>query len=165
MAIVVKALTDNRNRTAPSMRHAFSKCSGTLGETGSVSGFAFKYRGIIELPLGKVTPEIEECIIESGAEDYRLEDEVLVVETVWSDLMKVAKFLASKNLVYTSANFEYIPMVTVRLDEFDKALKVHTLIETLEEDEDVAAVWHNADIPEAIASQILSHIEKSRFRT
>jgi transcriptional/translational regulatory protein YebC/TACO1 len=62
---VVKALTDNRNRTAPNMRHAFSKCSGNLGETGSVSNFAFKYRGIIELPIGEITSELEETIIES----------------------------------------------------------------------------------------------------
>lgn len=147
------------------MRHAFSKCSGTLGETGSVSNFAFKYRGIIELPISEITSELEEAIIESGAEDYRLENGVVVVETVWSDLMKVAKFLSSKNIAYTSANFEYIPSVTVTLDEFDKALKVHTLIETLEEDEDVAAVWHNAIIPDNLAAEILSHVEKTRFRT
>ncbi len=147
------------------MRHAFSKCSGTLGETGSVSNFAFKYRGIIELPNSEVTPELEEIIIESGAEDYRVENDVVLIETVWSDLMKVAKFLAQKNIAYTSANFEYIPTVTVTLEEFDKALKVHTLIETLEDDEDVVAVWHNAIIPESIAEQILNHVEKTRFRT
>ena len=50
-------------------------------------------------------------------------------------------------------------------EEFDKALKVHTLIETLEEDEDVAAVWHNAIIPDDIAAQIITHVEKARFRT
>lgn len=147
------------------MRHAFSKCGGSLGETGSVSNFAFKYRGIIELPLSEITPELEEIIIESGAEDYRLENGEVIVETVWSDLMKVAKFLAAKNIAYKSANFEYLPSVTVTLEEFDKALKVHTLIETLEEDEDVAAVWHNAIIPDDIAAQIITHVEKARFRT
>jgi transcriptional/translational regulatory protein YebC/TACO1 len=89
----------------------------------------------------------------------------VVVETVWSDLMKVAKFLESKGVAYASANFEYIPSVIVTLDEFDKALKVHTLIETLEEDEDVAAVWHNAHIPENLVTEIINHIEKTRFRT
>lgn len=72
VAVIVKALTDNRNRTAPSMRHAFSKCGGSLGETGSVSHFAFKFVGQIQIS-GPIHEALEEIIMESGADDYQSE--------------------------------------------------------------------------------------------
>lgn len=164
VAVVIRALTDNRNRTAPNVRHAFSASGGSLGETGSVSNFAFKYRGVIVLE-NHLNEKVEEAIMETAAEDYREEDGKTVIETPWAELAHVAKDLGAKGFAVESSNLEYLPSITVTLDEFDKALKVHTLIEALEEDEDVQSVWHNAVIPADMQSKILEHIEKTRFRT
>lgn len=96
VAVVVKTLTDNKNRTAKNMRHTFSQYGGNLGETGSVSSFAFKYQGYIEVSVGMHSIEQwEEWIIESGASDYEfLEDATQVrISTERTDLMGVVKFL------------------------------------------------------------------------
>lgn len=96
VAIVVKTLTDNRNRTAKNMRHAFSQYGGNLGETGSVSNFAFKYQGYIEAPIAAYSlDQWEEWIIESGASDYEfLENNTKVrISTERTDLMGVVKYL------------------------------------------------------------------------
>lgn len=108
---------------------------------------------------------MEELIIESGADDYFTDDETVVVRTAWQELSRVGIFLRSKNLNILSSGGEYVPTSNLEVTEFDKALKVHTLIETLEEDEDVESVWHNAIIPADLQKQILEHIESHRFRT
>lgn len=164
VAVIVKALTDNRNRTAPSMRHAFSKCGGSLGETGSVSNFAFRFVGEIQIP-GPMTDALEEMIMESGADDYQSEGDIVYIQTVWQELAHVTAFLKGKGIEILSSRGEYLPTNTIELSEFDKALKVHTLIETLEEDEDVESVWHNADITPDIQAEIVKHLESHRFRT
>lgn len=95
VAVIVKALTDNRNRTAPSMRHAFTKCGGSLGETGSVSHFAFKFVGEIQLP-GPISEKMEEIIMDSGSDDYHEEDGIVYVQTDWHELAHVVSFLKGK---------------------------------------------------------------------
>lgn len=164
VAIIAKALTDNRNRTAPSIRHAFSKCSATLWESGSVSGFAFRFVGIIEI-AGPLTDELEEKIIDFGAQDYSVRDSNIEIETEWTDFARIRTELLAAGYTILNSGGEYIPTNQVVLSEFDKALKVHTLIETLEEDEDVETVWHNAKIENDILSQIRAHLDAHRFRT
>ena len=146
------------------MRHIFSKCSGTLGETGSVSNFAFRFVGLITL-AGALTAELEEILIESWASDYRAISEGIEVETEWSQFAQVKKYLTSKNIEIVSSGGEYVSTNSVELTDFDKALKVYTLVESLEEDEDVESVWHNSVIPESLSTQILEHVERNRFRT
>lgn len=160
----MKALTDNRNRTAPNIRHAFSKSSATLGETGSVSNFAFKYVGEIRI-AGRITESLEEIIMDSGASDYFEESGEIIIITQWGDFAKVRNYLTAKGIELTTAEGNYLPTTTIDVTEFDKALKVHTLIETLEEDEDVEAVWHNAHIPQNLQDEIVAHIDSHRFRT
>lgn len=164
VAVIIKALTDNRNRTAPSMRHAFSKCGGSLGETGSVSNFAFKFVGQIQIP-GPINEALEEIIIESGADDYQSEWDIIYIQTSWHELWHVTAFLKGKGVEILASHGEYLATNTTELSEFDKALKVHILIETLEEDEDVEAVWHNAVITPEIQAEIIKHLESHRFRT
>lgn len=74
-------------------------------------------------------------------------------------------FLKGKGIEILASNGEYLPTNSTELSEFDKALKVHILIETLEEDEDVEAVWHNAVITPEIQAEIIKHLESHRFRT
>ncbi len=164
VAVIIKALTDNRNRTAPSMRHAFSKCGGSLGEAGSVSHFAFKFVGLIQIS-GPLSERLEEVIIESGAEDYYWEQDTVHIQTDWHKLSQVVSHLKKEWLDVLSYRGEYLPNNMVELTEFDKALKVHILIETLEEDEDVESVWHNATFSSNIQAEILAHLESQRFRT
>ena len=87
------------------------------------------------------------------------------IECTWSVYATVRKFFAERSYVIMSSGGEYIPTNTVEITEFDKALKVHTLISTLEEDDDVESVWHNAIIAPEIITQITTHLESNRFRT
>jgi transcriptional/translational regulatory protein YebC/TACO1 len=164
VAIVATALTDNRNRTVSSVRHAFSKCGANLGESGSVSSFAFRFIGQILLS-GGLSEALEEIIIDSGALDYYASKEGIIVECAWTDFAAVKKTLLQKECTILESSGEYIPTNTVEVTEFDKGLKVHTLITTLEDDEDIEFVWHNAIIPPDIAEQITTHLESNRFRT
>ena len=95
VAIVTTALTDNRNRTVSSVRHAFSKCGANLGESGSVSSFAFRFVGQMILE-GDLTEGIEEDIIESGAQDYHSSEEGIVVECAWTEFAQIKKFFTQK---------------------------------------------------------------------
>lgn len=108
---------------------------------------------------------MEESIIESGADDYHQEGDTIYIQTAWQELANVAQFLRGKGISITSSQGEYMATNTMELTDFDKALKVHTLIETLEEDEDVESVWHNAIISPDLQAEILKYIEARRFRT
>ncbi|MBP9812746.1 YebC/PmpR family DNA-binding transcriptional regulator, partial [Candidatus Gracilibacteria bacterium] len=81
VAVIVRALTDNRNRTAPSIRHIFSAYGGSLGETGTVSNFAFAFHGVIVIREYKSSEELELAVMETSAEDYRIEDDVATIYT------------------------------------------------------------------------------------
>jgi transcriptional/translational regulatory protein YebC/TACO1 len=94
-----------------------------------------------------------------------LEHDTVHIQTDWHKLSQVVSHLKKEWLDILSYRGEYLPNNTVELTEFDKALKVHTLIETLEEDEDVESVWHNASFPANIQAEILTHLESQRFRT
>ncbi len=103
--------------------------------------------------------------MESGATDYRSISDGIEIETEWALFSQVQKYLLARNIEIVSSGGEYMTINSVELADFDKALKVYTLVESLEEDEDVESVWHNAIIPEALSAQILEHIERNRFRT
>lgn len=168
VAVVVKALTDNRNRTAKNMRHTFSKYGGNLGETGSVSSFAFRYQGYIETPVGNHSvEEWEEWIIESGASDYEfLEHNTKIrVSTERTDLMGVVKFLKGQGLTLDNYGLEYSATNTVTLDDPEKILKLYALLADLEEDDDVEQVWHNAEVSPELWQQAEEAMQKTRFRT
>ncbi|PJC56516.1 YebC/PmpR family DNA-binding transcriptional regulator, partial [Candidatus Gracilibacteria bacterium CG_4_9_14_0_2_um_filter_38_7] len=137
VAIVVKTLTDNRNRTAKNMRHTFSQYGGNLGETGSVSSFAFKYQGYIEAPVGAYSiDQWEEWIIESGASDYEfLENNTKVrISTERTDLMGVVKFLKGQGIVFDNYGLEYAATNLVNLDDSEKILKLYALLADFEDD-------------------------------
>jgi len=168
VAVVVKALTDNRNRTAPNIRHIFSQYGGSLGETGSVSSFAFKYQWYIVVERGNISLEqLEEYIIESGASDYEMSPDGLTarVATERTELMSVVKFLKEKKLTLESYGLEYAAINTIEVTDFDKVLKIYKLLADLEDDDDVEQVWHNAEISADLWQQAETMIEKSRFRT
>jgi YebC/PmpR family DNA-binding regulatory protein len=152
IAILVSALTDNRNRTVSEVRHQFSRAGGSLGETGSVA-WQFEPRGIITIPLeGRDPDEVALQAIDAGAEDVDVQGDVIEVRTDPAALESVRRQLESAGYQVENADFAMIPKTTIELDE-KTAHQALRLIEALEDLEDVQRVYSNADFSdEAIAS-------------
>lgn len=143
-AILVSALTDNRNRTVAEVRHRFSRSGGNLGETGSV-GWQFEAKGLITVPAnGHDADEIALQAIDAGADDVQVDGDVIEVQTEPGNLEPVRKSLESSGLAIENADFAMVPKVTVELDE-KTAHQTLKLIEALEDLEDVQRVYSNAD--------------------
>lgn len=165
VAIIAKGLTDNRNRTAPNVRHAFSKYGGSLGEAGSVSNFAFRHKGVIHFDPIADTVAFEEAVMATDAEDYDLEPEGARVICDSKKLAAVVSAMKTAGFAPEEYGFEYLPNAEVDPGEFDKAFKVYRLVSDLEEDEDIEKVWHNAIISDETVEKIEAALESSRFRT
>ena len=165
VAIIIRALTDNRNRTAPSMRHIFWAYGGNLGETGSVSNYLYDYKGQIKMALPEERESLELILIDTEAEDYTLEREGVTITTDRTHLVSVKKSLEWSGYMIESAGFVYIPKNYSEVTDFDTALKVYSFLEACGEDEDIEAVWNNADISDALWKQVEKKVESSRFRT
>ena len=150
VAVIVDALTDNRNRTAGDLRHYFDKCGGNLGQTGSVS-FLFERRGMIyiENEDNRIDEEkvMDDCF-EVGATDFNYEDGMITITTEPNDVPKVAAALQEKGYTYDSAEAEYIPMTKSKIDDEALLQKMEKLLDLLEENDDVQNVYHNWDMPE-----------------
>jgi YebC/PmpR family DNA-binding regulatory protein len=148
-AVMVEAVTDNRNRTVAEIRNAFGKGGGSMGESGSV-GWMFSTRGVISLTLdAKADPdEVALLAIDAGAEDFTTEEESLSVYTKPEDLENVRKALEEAGLGIDSADVERVPSTTVQLEE-KEALQTLRMLERLEDVDDVQRVFSNADFPEA----------------
>lgn len=151
-AIIVSALTDNRNRTVAEIRHQFSRSGGNLGQDGSVA-WQFEAKGLITIPVnGKDPDDVALQAIDAGAEDVDISDEVIEVKTDPSNLEPVRKALESSGFEIENADFAMVPKVTVEL-ETKAAHQVLRLIEGLEDLEDVQRVYSNADFSdEAVES-------------
>ncbi|GAB0175136.1 MAG: YebC/PmpR family DNA-binding transcriptional regulator [Candidatus Altimarinota bacterium] len=165
VAIIVRALSDNRNRTAPNMRHIFSAYGGSLGETGTVSNFAFDYRGVISLTEYSNSDELEMAIMETSAEDYTLEGSEARITTDRTKLSEVRKSLEESGYKIEKSSFEYLPKNYIEVTDFDIALKIYKMLEEFHEDEDVEVVWNNADISDALWKEVEMKVESSKFRT
>jgi YebC/PmpR family DNA-binding regulatory protein len=148
-AVMVEAVTDNRNRTVAEIRTAFGKGGGSMGESGSV-GWMFTTRGVISLTLdAKADPdEVALLAIDAGAEDFANEEESLSVYTKPEDLETVRDALEAAGYVSDSADVERVPSTTVQLEE-KEALQTLRMLERLEDVDDVQRVFSNADFPEA----------------
>jgi YebC/PmpR family DNA-binding regulatory protein len=138
VAFIVECMTDNRNRTAGDVRHAFDKKGGNLGTSGSVS-YLFARKGQISFE-----PGINVVINDDGSAD---------VMTAFEDFFRVKDALASAGLNPVSAEITQIPSLTVNLDK-DAAEKILALIDALEDLDDVQNVYTNADIAEEIMEQL-----------
>ncbi|HET7737864.1 MAG TPA: YebC/PmpR family DNA-binding transcriptional regulator [Tepidiformaceae bacterium] len=143
-AILIAALTDNRNRTVSEIRHKFSRAGGNLGETGSVA-WQFAAKGLISVPVnGHDADEIALQAIEAGADDVRVDPETVEIETEPASLEAVRKTLETAGLEIENADFAMVPTTTIEVDE-KTAHQAMRLIEALEELEDVQRVYTNAD--------------------
>ncbi len=149
VAIIVKCLTDNRNRTASEVRHVFSKHGGNLGTSGCVS-YLFERKGVITVPAEKFDEEtVMMAAIDAGAEDVVNEDGRFVIYTEPSDLEAVRKGLIDAGIEVEEAKLDLIPTTTTRV-EGENAQKVLKLLMALEELDDVQEVYSNFDMPEEV---------------
>ncbi len=163
VAIVLRALTDNRNRTAPSIRHIFSAFGGNMAESGAVTGFAFDFVGSIKVAPGADIEALEMAIMETDALDYSLED--LTITTTRENLLAVKKTLENAGQIIESSMLAYIPKNYVPVTDFDQALKLYGMLAAFEEEEDTEIVWNTADISEALWKEVQEFVESKRFRT
>lgn len=144
VAIMVEAATDNRNRTAPDVRAAFSKHGGSLGTTGSVA-YQFLHRGVISVPT--TDPDsVTLDAIESGAEDVEDADGQLIVYTKSSELDAVRRGLIEKGHNPESADLSYEPSSTVAVTDAKTATTLMKLLDALDDLDDVTNTHMNADI-------------------
>ena len=147
VAVIVEALTDNRNRTAGDLRHYFDKNGGNLGQAGSVM-FMFNHLGVLRIEAeGLDENTVMEDALEAGAEDFALVGSVFEISTQPNDLGAVRDALDQKGYKFVSAEVEYIPTTLTSLDE-ESAVKMNKLIDMLEDNDDVQDVWHNWDAPD-----------------
>ncbi|MDF3005579.1 MAG: DNA-binding regulatory protein YebC/PmpR family [Oscillospiraceae bacterium] len=150
IAVMVEALTDNRNRTAGDLRHYFDKCGGNLGQNGSVS-FLFEQKGIIAIENsdGKISEDkIFEDAMLDGVLDIKYEEEGIEIATDPHELRNIRLALEALGYSFASAEVEYVPNTYTKIDDPDLQLKMQKLIDLLEENDDVQEVYHNWDMPE-----------------
>lgn len=146
VAVIVKASTDNKNRTAADVRHVFDKAGGNLGTTGCVS-YMFESKGVIVIEKEGCSLSEDDLMmeaLEAGAEDFSSEDEVYEIKTTPADFTAVTESLTSKGLTFLEAGVQMIPSTYVELDEAS-AEKMQRLIDNLEDLDDVLEVYHNWD--------------------
>jgi YebC/PmpR family DNA-binding regulatory protein len=153
VALIVEALTDNRNRTATNVRTAFAKNGGNLGASGAVS-HGFERKGLIEYPAGVGDEEkVLEAAIEAGADDVESDDEGHQIWTSIEDLHGVAGELEKTLGEAEAVKLAWKPNLTAEVDE-DNAGTLLKLIDVLDDDDDVQAVWGNYDIPDAVMERL-----------
>jgi YebC/PmpR family DNA-binding regulatory protein len=153
VAVIVEALTDNRNRTASDVRSAFAKHGGALGETNSVS-FMFSRLGVVRYPVSAASEDdMLEAAIEAGADNVESGAEGHEVTTSVEGFFAVRDALEARFGAPESARFEWRPNTTVTLDEH-KAISLMKLLDVLEDSDDVQNVYANFDIPEAVLQKM-----------
>jgi YebC/PmpR family DNA-binding regulatory protein len=152
VALLVQALTDNRNRTGADVRHAFSKSGGSLGEPGSVA-YLFDKKGTIVIDATRYSEEELMAAVEAGAEDISTDDDVFEVISEPADFGAVRHALERAGVEMESAEMTYRPSSLVPIDE-SQARALMRLIEALEENDDVDAVHANFDVPADVLERV-----------
>ena len=156
VAVLVEALTDNRNRTASEVRHQFTKHGGNLGATGAVA-WQFERTGVVLVPAeGVDDEEILLAAADAGADDVELDGDVFQISSAPELLAVVREALESAGYVIDSAELSMVPKTTVAISDESVAKKVVRLVEGLEDSEDVQDVYANFDIPESVLEAVAS---------
>ncbi|WP_068828572.1 YebC/PmpR family DNA-binding transcriptional regulator [Pseudomonas sp. BMS12] len=154
VAIIVEAMTDNRNRTAAEVRHAFTKCGGNLGTDGSVA-YMFDRKGQISFAPGVDEDALMEAALEAGADDVEMgEDGSALVSTSFAEFLAVNEALNAAGFKGEEAEVAMVPSISAPIADLDTAKKVLKLIDMLEDLDDVQNVYHNAEIPDEIMEQL-----------
>jgi len=156
VAIIVEALTDNRNRTASDIRHVFTKNDGNLGTTGAVA-WLFERRGIVTVDADRADEDsVMLAAAEGGAEDVAQDGSTFQVTTSLESLSSVREALEEAGIEVQSAETTMVPKTTIELDDEAAARKTLRLTDALEELDDVNEVYANFDIPEQLLEAVAS---------
>jgi YebC/PmpR family DNA-binding regulatory protein len=155
VAVLVEALTDNRNRTASEVRHLFSKHGGNLGTTGAVA-WLFERRGVVLVDGAADEDELTLAAADGGADDVELDGTVYQVSAAPEALSAVREAIEAAGFEVQSAELAMIPKTTVEVAEEASARKLIRLIEALEDNDDVQDVSSNFDIPEQVLEAVAS---------
>jgi YebC/PmpR family DNA-binding regulatory protein len=154
VAVLVEALTDNRNRTAADVRHAFSKHGGSLGTSGSVA-YLFDRQGVVVVPVeGVDEDELTLAAAEGGADDVSRDGDVYQVVCAPDALHAVREAVEAAGFAVDAADVAMVPKTTVEVAEESTARKVMKLIDALEDNDDVQEVYANFDIPDQVLEAV-----------
>jgi len=155
VAVMVRAVTDNRNRAAAAVRHIFSKHGGSLAAAGSVS-WLFERRGVVmieEMPADMSKDDLLMSLIEVGAQEFDEQEDLVEIYCAPSDLPALSEAVRARGITPARAEVTMIPKNTVKV-EGHAAEKVLRLINALDDNEDVQEVYANFDIPDAILAEV-----------
>jgi YebC/PmpR family DNA-binding regulatory protein len=154
VAVIVEALTDNRNRTASDVRHTFSKNDGNLGASGAVA-WLFERQGLVLVPAeGVDEDELTLAAAEGGAEDVSRDGDVFQVLAGPDDLVAVRQAVEAAGFTVDESDVTMVPKTTVEVEDEAAAKKVLRLIEELEDNDDVQDVYANFDIPDRVLEAV-----------
>ncbi len=153
VAVMVKCLTDNRNRTVAELRNIFTKNGGNLGETGCV-GWMFDAKGLIQVPSENTDEEtVMMATMEAGAEDIRQEEDAIEVFCAVESMPGCREALESASIEYNSADMTMVPQNTVRVEDVKQASQILRLMDALEDNDDVQNAYANFDIPDDVIKE------------
>jgi YebC/PmpR family DNA-binding regulatory protein len=156
VAVIVEALTDNRNRTASDVRHAFEKNDGNLGGSGAVT-WLFERRGVVLVSADRVDEdELMLAAAEGGADDVSRDGSSYEIVSAAESLTSVREALEQAGYTIENAELTLVPKTTVEVADQADAKKVLRLIDQLEESDDVQDVFSNFDIPESVLEAVVS---------
>jgi len=154
VAVMVQALTDNRNRTAADLKHLFEKRGGNLGSPGSVS-FMFDFRSIFVVNTdGKSEDDLTELALEVGAEDIEFDAEATTIYADAKDFIEVKDALEASEVEFLSAEIGYVPQTMAKVPSLEEAKKVMRLIDELDDHEDVQTVFANYEFEDGWMEQL-----------
>ena len=154
VAVIVEGLTDNKNRTTSEVRSIFSKKGGNLAGPGSVA-FQFEKKGVFMVDKGEAEEEqLLNIALEAGAEDLTGDEDFYQITCVMQDFDKVRTGLTDKGIKVESGELSMVPNNTIKVEDKDTARKVLSLVEDLEDNDDVQSVYANFDIPDDILEQL-----------
>ena len=153
VAVLVETMTDNLNRTVSEVRHAFTKCDGNLGTSGSVA-YLFTKRGEITFNDISLEDEVMLVALDAGAVDIENDGESLLVITEWESFGQVQDALNAAGLISDNAEVTMSPSTTAEIDNIDDAEKVLKMIDMLEDADDVQEVYTNVNFSAEVMAQL-----------
>lgn len=145
VAIIVEALTDNRNRTAGEVRHYFDKFGGNMGTQGCVS-FMFTKKGVLVIEredLDKDEDTVMSDALEYGASDFEADEDVFTIYTEPEDFSAVRDDLEKAGYTFVSAELEMVPSTYTKLEDEESITKMQKMLDMFEDNDDIQNVWHN----------------------
>ena len=145
VAVIVEALTDNRNRTAGEVRHYFDKFGGNMGTQGCVS-FMFSQKGVLVIEreeLEKDEDTVMSDALECGASDFEADEDVFTIYTEPEDFGAVRDDLEKLGYAFVSAELEMVPSTYTKLEDEETATKMQKMLDMFEDNDDIQNVWHN----------------------